>query len=173
MLGVLAYPGLKDKDFQLIQDFRKNHDELYYAVAEPHFAFVFPLNGIGEKRFIDEIILQSAGKKHIDFDIKCATINMDAFLDYYHLLLVPDIGYSDIVKLHDQLYSGSLAQKLRLDIDFIPHMGIGNSRDGHLVKKLVDAWNAFNFSIKGRIENLTIIRYTNNVLTNLEEIRLD
>jgi len=171
-LGVCAYPELNDNDFKLIQDFRKENDKLYYTVTEPHFAFVFPIENFEKDQFIDEIIDKLNGVMHIDFEIKCATVNKDAVLDYYHLLLVPDKGYSRIVKLHDKLYSDILFDYLRLDIDFIPHVGIANSKDKFKVKSWADKWNEKEHSVTGMISTLTIVDFTDNKLTDLKEIKL-
>lgn len=170
--GVCAYPRLKKSDYKIIQDFRKENDELYYLIAEPHIAFVFPIDKIEKDQFISEIFDKSKGVKQIDFEIKCVTVNKDAFLDYYHLLLVPDKGYSKIVKLHDKLYSDILFNHLRLDIDFIPHMGIANSKDKYKVKNWADNWNYKEFTINGLIDSLTVVDYTNNILTDLDKIKL-
>jgi hypothetical protein len=171
-LGVLAYPEIKEDDYRLIQNFRKEFDELYYSVVRPHFAFVFPLDGVDRQTFTDEILKKAKGFKVIDFELKCATINKDAILDYYHLLLVPEKGFSSVVKLHDMLYSDLLFSHLRLDIDFIPHVGIANSKDPYKVKNWVDTWNKMEFSVAGTIEKLTIVDYTNSVLTDLMDVRL-
>jgi len=171
-LGVCAYPKLKTKEYRLIQDFRKENDQLYYSLAEPHFSFVFLIEDIDKDQFMNEIYDKSNKVESIDFEIKCTVVNKDASLDYYHLLLVPDRGFSEIVKLHDRLYSELLFKHLRLDIDFIPHMGIANSKDKFKVKKWADDWNRNNFSIDGTIDSLTIVDYTNNVLTDLETIQL-
>jgi 2'-5' RNA ligase len=170
--GVLAYPVLKEDDYQVIQAFRSNHDKLYFSVAEPHFAFVFPVERIGKEQFINEIRNRVEGSVSFNFQIKCATINKDAFLDYYHLLLVPDAGYSDVVKLHDRLYGGLLSYDLRLDIDFIPHIGIANSKDKYQVKQWVDHLNSRPLLMEGTVKSITIIDYTDGVLTDLETIHL-
>lgn len=169
---VLAYPELSRKDYELIQDFRRENDELYYKVVEPHFTIVFPVFDIPEKDFINEVREKSKEVKSFSFSLRCATINKDAFNDYYHVFLVPDESYSNIVKIHDRLYSGLLKDNHRLDIDFIPHIGIANSLDKYKCKKLVDQWNSKDFEINGTVSKITIIKYENNVVTNLEEIRL-
>ena len=104
--------------------------------------------------------------------MRCATINKDAFSNYYHVFLVPDEGYSNIVKIHDRLYSGLLKDNHRLDVDFIPHIGIANSVDKYKCKRLVDYWNSKEFEINGTISKITIIKYENNIVTNIEDIRL-
>lgn len=85
---------------------------------------------------------------------------------------VPDEGSSRIVKLHDKLYSDKLKDNLRLDLDFIPLIGIGNSQDRHKCKKMVDEWNKEEFELRGTISRLKIVRYENDVVTTIEEIKL-
>ena len=149
------------------------NDELYYSVAEPHVSFVFPVFDVEKDQFINEVHDKSKGIKKINFEMRCAVVNKDAVIGCFHLLLVPDKGYSDIVKLHDRLYSDLFFKDLRLDIDFIPHMGIANSKDGFEVKIWADSWNQKEFSIAGTIEKLTIVDYTNNILTDLNEVYLE
>ena len=170
---VLAYPTLASKYFDQIQNYRKDHDELYFKIVEPHFTIVFPVFDISQDEFIREIKNKSVGLTKIDFVIRCATIKKDTFRDYFHTFLVPDEGYSRIVKLHDKLYCGKLKDNLRLDIDFIPHIVIGNSNDKSLCKKMVDKWNKREFSISGTISRLTIVKYEKDTVTKLSEIELN
>ena len=169
---VLAYPEIGKSDYQLIQNYRKEHDELFYSVVKPHFTVVFPVLDQTEKDFVAEIRKMVQGIKGFEFVLRCATINKDAFNNYYHAFLVPDEGYSRVVKLHDRLYSGLLKNNLRLDIDYIPHIGIGNSKDKFECKKMVDEWNEKDFAIKGTISELTIVNYNDNKVEKLESIGL-
>ena len=171
-LGVLAYPSISNDDYKLIQKFRKSNDELYFEIVDPHFAFVFPTDSLAEKDFIEEIKDKAKGFESINFELKCACVNKDSFIDYFHLLLVPDEGHSQIVKLHDKLYSDCLFNELRLDIDFIPHIGIANSRDRYKVKTWADNWNSRTFSIQGCINVLTVINYNGNSLKDIINIPL-
>src|ERR1700722_7841237 len=49
------------------------------------------------------------------------------------LFLTPEEGRNEVIKLHDALYSGILAQYLRTDIEFIPHVSLGlfTQKDQH------------------------------------------
>lgn len=156
---VLAYPNLNDKDFELIQNYRKTEDKLFYSVVEPHFTIVFPVFDCAEDLFIKEVTEKAQSFGKINFVIRCATINKDAFNEYYHAFLVPDEGYSSITKLHDKIYSGKLKENHRLDIDFVPHIGLGNSKNKFECKRMVDEWNVKDFSIHGSITHLTIVKY--------------
>lgn len=169
---VISYPELSWSDYNWIQRFRRENDPLYYSVVEPHFTLVFPVFDIEETAFVQEATKLLAGVNKIDFTLRCATINKDAFSDYYHILLVPDEGFSKIVKLHDRLYSGLFKSNLRLDIDFIPHIGIGNSLDKTVCKQWVDDWNSQDFEINGSINQIDIIEYDNNKVSTVEIIKL-
>ena len=172
-LLVIAYPELTDTDFKLIQDYRKDHGQLYYKVVKPHVTLIFPVTGISSTDLTSEIRKQLKSVNSISFSIRCSTINKDAFSEYYNMLLVPDEGFSQIVKLHDKLYSDKLFPYQRLDIDFIPHIGIGNSTDKMICKKMVDEWNAKNFVINGIISTVEVVNYENETITTVEKIKLN
>ena len=81
-------------------------------------------------------------------------------------------GYSEIVKLHDRLYTGMLTGELRLDIPFIPHITIGNSKDPQVCATLADRLNAENFAIAGRISSIDIVTYENNRIETICQVEL-
>jgi 2'-5' RNA ligase len=155
---VIAYPEITQSDFRHIQKFRQQHD-LFFRVVNPHFTLVFPVPNWKVEPFIEEITKQSGNFHSFEFCLRCATLNKDAFNDYYHVFLVPDEGYSHLIRLHDKLYSGSLSPHRVLQIDFIPHIGIGNSRDPQKCLKMIAHWNCKPFSISGRISFLDIVKY--------------
>lgn len=169
---VLAYPKISKEDYQFIQDYRKLNDPKYFSLVNPHFTLVFASSNISEQDFINEVDHQSKNISKFDFEIKCATINQDDSGDFYHEFLVPDLGYSNIVKLHDKLYCDKFSDNLRFDIDFIPHIGIGNSEDVKICKKRVDKLNARNITIKGSIEVIDIIKYEGNKVTTIKTLEL-
>ena len=169
---LITYPQLSKEDSELIDSYRKVNDELFYNVVDPHFTLVFPVFDKEQEDFIAEIKAKATGLKKFSFTVRCATINKDSFSDYFHAFLVPDEGFSNIVKMHDRFYSGKLINNLRLDIDFIPHIGIGNSKDKLLCKKMVDEWNEKEFAISGIIAALIIVKYEDGIVTPLEKIEL-
>jgi len=167
-LLAVAYPELSEKDFKLIENYRREHDSLY-DIIRTHFTLVFPVRDFSEKIFAEEIKKQLQGIQAFTFTLRSATINKDAFTENYYAFLVPDEGHSNIIKLHDKLYCGRLSPYLRLDIDFIPHITIGNSTDIMACKKMVDDWNSNDFEITGKISSIDIINYEK--ATTLEKIK--
>lgn len=169
---VVAYPKLEQSDFDFIQNYREQNDPRYFSVVDPHVTLVFAINDIDKDSFVSEVKDKIAGIQPFDFEIKVATINQNDDGKYYHEFLVPDTGYSNIVKLHDKLYSGLFASYLRFDIDFIPHIGIGNSDDATISKRRIDELNARGVSMRGQVDSVDIIEYTNGAITTIEKINL-
>ncbi len=171
-LAVPAYPEMARSDYERIQEFRKEHD-LYYQVIEPHFTLAFPLWIPMESQiFVEEIEKQTQGFPPFDFCLRCATLNKDAFNDLYHVFLVPDEGYSKVVKLYDRLCSGWLFQFRLLDIDYIPHIGIGNSTDAGQCLEMIHRWNQTEFAIPGRVTALDVVIYENQTVRTIQRIAL-
>ncbi|NYT14003.1 MAG: 2'-5' RNA ligase family protein [Candidatus Methanofastidiosa archaeon] len=170
---VIAYPELKKKDYNWIQELRSKNDELYYDAVKPHFTLVFPVFYLNQKQLISEIKEKSKDLKQVDFCLRCAVLNKDAFNDYWHAFLVPDEGFSGITKFHDKFYSGKLKDEHFLAIQYLPHIGVGNSINANECKKLVDELNEMNFEVFGKIKNLTIIRYEEKKVEDIETIELD
>jgi hypothetical protein len=171
-LLVLAYPQLEKKDYEWIQSVRSKHDELYFGVVEPHFTIVFPDFNTDEKTFVQHVQKISSGFQEFYFVLRCAQIVKDSFSNYTDVFLIPEEGYRIFVKLHDNLYTGPLEKELRLDIPFIPHLGIANNLDAHKCKNLANEINSTNPEIVGAIKRLSIVNFENNTITAIKEIVL-
>ncbi len=171
-LLVLAFPVLNSKDFEWIQSWREKNDELFRIVA-PHFTIVFAVDGEPEEEFIKEIEVQAKGFGKIEFEIKRAMIHKDEFIDLYHQFLVPGKGYDEIVTLHDKLYSGRLLPHWKRDIEYIPHLTIGNSKDKSKCEQDVDELNDEELFITGKIESLVIADHSNNVVRKIKQLDLE
>ncbi|MES2971171.1 MAG: 2'-5' RNA ligase family protein [Patescibacteria group bacterium] len=169
---VVAYPKLDDEDFGFIQNYRKENDARYFHLIDPHITLVFAINDIDEQEFLSEVRKQVVGTKAFRFEIKVATINLDNSGNFYHEFLVPDTGYSNIVKLHNALYADKFEDYLRLDIDFIPHIGIGNSDEAQHSKMRVDDLNTQAISIEGKVSSIDVIEYKEESIRTIEKIKL-
>jgi len=171
-LLVLAYPQIEIKDYKWIQRVRSRDDERYYGIAEPHFTLVFPVFGSDRDLFIGHIEKAVKNFNEFYFVLRCAQIVKDSFSDYTDVFLIPEEGYRIFVKLHDLLYTGPLEKELRLDIPFIPHIGIANSKDPYKCKSLADGINGKGLEIVGAVYKLDIVIYENNQIETIKEILL-
>ncbi len=169
---VLGYPELSPADYAWIQNVRAQNDQLQYDIVGPHFTFVFPVSSLDQDAFVTHVQQQARGVARLTFALRCAVVVKDALNGYRHVFLTPEEGYSAMVKLHDRLYTGPLAAKLRLDIPFIPHLTVGYDADAHACKRLADELNAQDFSIPGAITALDVVRYEDGRAESIEQITL-
>jgi hypothetical protein len=170
-LCTLAYPVLKPADYERIQGFRKQNDR-YFPVVEPHFTLIFPTPEWELEPYRAEIIKQISGIQPFDFCLRCAVLNKDAFQDLYHTFLVPDEGFSQFVKLHYTLCADRFFDPQSLEVDFIPHVGVGNTKDPLKCYEMVVNWNCEDFAISGHISALDIGNYENDTVETIERIFL-
>jgi hypothetical protein len=104
--------------------------------------------------------------------MRCASSVKDPLSPLTHVFLVPDQGFSQIVRLHDALYTDLLAPALRLDLPFIPHITIGAYPDPTISKALADQINQRDVVIEGQITTLDIIQNTPPIVPSLACIQL-
>jgi hypothetical protein len=171
-LLVLAYPQIEKKDYDWIQSVRAKHDQRYFHIVEPHFTIVFPVLNVEEDEFIRHIKKVTKQFKEFYFVLRCAQIVKDSFSDYTDGFLIPEEGYRIFVKLHDALYTDILEQNLRLDIPFIPHVGIASNIDPRICKSIADDINNTGIEIIGAVSRVSVVSYENNKVSSLKEIYL-
>ena len=172
-LAVVNYPTLSDDDFAWIQSVRREHDLLFYDVVDPHFTLVFPTEAISEETLSDHVRRHARAAAAFDFVFRCAILGDPDFWDHAHAFLVPDEGFSDVVRLHDRLYTGPLASELRLDLPFIPHVGFASVPTPEACKAVVDRVNAEPFEIRGRVDALDLIGYDGERTWPIERFTLE
>jgi 2'-5' RNA ligase len=170
-LLVVAYPHLTQTDHEWIQAIRRQHDPQYGLIGA-HFTLVFPVTTVDQDAFIAHVTARLRYTYVISFNIRCAMVVKDAFGPLTHVFLVPDEGFSALVKLHDALYTDVLADALRLDAPFIPHITVGGDADPLISKALADAINREDRCVQGQITALDIISYEQGNIVPVTRITL-
>ncbi|MBC7764304.1 2'-5' RNA ligase family protein [Microbacteriaceae bacterium] len=173
MLNLLiSYPNISKADYDWIQSIRKDHDPRYFSVVKPHITIVF-----GTNKLTSQELLEHSQKKLKDFSR--IAINFDSALvveddskSFFHTFLVPSEGYNKITKLHDLLYEDEMASELRLDIPFIPHIGIGTSDSENDMDSLARQINERVISIQGFLDVLSLVQFDGTKVEDLDKISL-
>ena len=170
----VAYPHLTSSDASLIRDFRQQHDKRYVEVIGAHWTMIFPgsCEGIEDRRLRDHIASVAAVSSPIRFCCRYALVYDDDSSDDYYIFLVPDEGFSEISRLHDRLYSDFMRPSLRLDIPYVPHIGIATGKDPNHLYNLAREWNAAGHEIHGVIDALTLCSYDGSEVQDLETFPL-
>lgn len=171
-LCAVNYPTMSAEDYDWIQSIRREHDALFFGVVEPHLAIVFPTDRIEESVLIEHVSKIVAKIAPFELVLRCATLGDPSFMEHAHAFLIPDEGFSSVVKLHDALYSGPLRSELRLDLPFVPHIGVASTPAIEDCKALVDRLNSERFEIRSRVEKLDVIGYDGVTTWTIQECAL-
>ena len=155
LLYTLAYPVLSDHDGHWIEAFRHEYDP-QFAVVGAHFTMAFGCTDVREDVYMSHVEAASNLARPVRFTCRYAMLGTDHQTDSAHVFLVPDEGYSDLSRLHDHLYRGVLAEHLRLDVPFIPHITMGACSDRWLAKRLCDDLNDHGLEVGGLVDTLTV-----------------
>jgi hypothetical protein len=171
-LAVVNYPAIAKDDLDWIQSVRREHDHLFFSVVAPHFTIVFPTDGVAQSTLIEHVAERVSVFHSFEVVFRCAILGDPDFMSHAHAFLTPDEGFSHVVRLHDALYTGPLASELRLDLPFIPHVGIASTPSLEECKAIVDRLNEERFEIRGRVDTLDVIGYDGTRVWNVKKYGL-
>jgi hypothetical protein len=129
---------------------------------------VFGCGEVPESVYREHVRAVAQSQGVVRFSCRYAMVCNDDSNDNYYVFLVPDEGYSEISKLHDRLYRGVLAQYLRLDIPYVPHIGIATITDAQRIKALCDQLNSAGSAVHGQIDAISVCSYDGLKITDLE-----
>ncbi|MBC8100099.1 MAG: 2'-5' RNA ligase family protein [Armatimonadetes bacterium] len=171
---VISYPTLDPQDLQWMLHLREQYPALLNNGIPPHFTLVFPLGDaeIAPAALREHVRAVTVNQRAIPFAIRCAVPYKDPSSPYTFVFLVPDEGFSQVVRLHDRLYSGLLAAHLRLEIPFTPHITLGYSSNMPYCKAVADIINTEPLEIIGSIKTLDVLHENDNHLRSVDQVML-
>lgn len=169
---MIGYPKIDSTSFGWIQNFRHRYDIMQYTVVKPHVTFVFPTTKLDREVLINHVKSKVSSTKAFQIRLDSAKIVEDDSKTYSHAFLIPSVGFEAITQLHDTLYTDLLKSELRLDIPFIPHLGIGNSPNEKIMEELVNTINKDGISISGEIDTLTVSEYDGSKVIDIQQVPL-
>ena len=171
-LLALCYPKLRAEDQLFIDGFRDRHDLAYRDVVRAHFTMVFQVRDLAEPVFTEHVARVAERSTPIRFVCRYAMVHNDISSDDYYVFLVPDEGFSELSLLHDALYTDVLAPKLRLDVPYVPHIGVATLKDAGRCKELADELNGQRLSVDGGLDEISVVEYNGKAVTDLRHFRL-
>jgi len=165
----IAYPDLDAEHRAFLAAFRRANSPAARLQVEPHFTLAFACSQVPEAEYAAHVAAVAARSKPIPFHCRYAMLGADDEDDRAYVFLVPDEGFAAIARLHDHLYTGSLAPHLRLDLPYVPHITIGITTDRRRAKDLCDELNRSGVSIPGTLRAITVGTPRDGVFVGLSE----
>ena len=156
-LTVLGRPRLTAADAAWIRVLRDRHAwALRAPEIGPHVTLVFPTDSTDATTATGHLAVVAGEIAAFSLAFRCALPVADAPSGGTYIYLVPDEGFSTLVRLHDRLYSGPFADALRLDLPYIPHITLGWIAEARLARALADDLNGQEPDIQARLETVEL-----------------
>lgn len=152
----VAYPECGAQDLLAVDAWRAAHDPAGHALIRPHFTLVFACNALDEATYLAHVAAVAARNAPIAFHCRYAMLGADAHSPRAHAYLVPDEGYAALSLLHDALYTGPLADQLRLDLPYAPHITVGTFESAPQARQWCIERNHGGASLPGRVGALWV-----------------
>ena len=115
--ALVHYPNV---DTQHINRLRMKYDP-QVKLIEPHITLMFPVSeSIGEDHLVHH--LESVLHNWQSFPVHLQGCQISS--DDYLFLLIQE-GKTNVIRLHDEAYTGILKDYWRKDIPFVPHLTLG------------------------------------------------
>lgn len=158
---LIARPIFKANAVNFVQNVRAEFPELKHNTIEIHVTLMFKmLEGLTVEQWNEHMANVLQGQKPIAMAFRCAIPMPDLTRDKTqrtHVLLVPDEGFSDVLKLHNALYTGKLAAKLLTDVPYIPQITIGYHEEADYCHQVVEFINSKG-TIIGNLTTLILLQ---------------
>lgn len=169
-LEVVARPVFDKADTTWLTDMRSRRTHNH---GPPYFTLVFQGAAFEPKDFAAAVRARAAGAQRIRFRLRSALVVPESTVKRFHVFLIPDEGFGDILRLHDRLHAGPLEACLRPDIPYLPHITVATTADYALARKIAAGVNAESFDIAGSIEALQVESRDGEKVRLISEIPLD
>ncbi len=120
--ALVHFPNI---DTRRINQLRRKYDP-QVELIEPHITFMFPIPEVMSTDYLVhhlESVLSCW--KSLPIHFQGLQISSDN-----HLFLLLKEGHTNVVRLHDEIYTGILADYRREDVLYVPHLTLGVLRKG-------------------------------------------
>ena len=154
---------------KVIDRFRGTHDPLAQALA-PHVTFVFPFNS---RLTLDQLAAHAQKALRV---WPCFPVVMHGFWSAQNefIGIGAQVGADAMIEMHDRLYRGPLAEFLRPEFDYAPHITLAETIQANQFESLSSAATIVTReTFRDLMRTLTIIREdSENVWVREREIYL-
>ena len=149
--ALVHYPKL---DTRLIDQLRQKYDP-QFGLIDPHITVMFPVrDSIDGHQLVSHL-------ENVLSDCRAFPIRLQGLQRSWDdcLFLLVREGGSEIVRLHNRVYSGTLADYKNNDIEFVPHLTLGAfGKDAERYAQALSAAKALALDYRCLLDRLNLVK---------------
>jgi 2'-5' RNA ligase len=149
--ALVHFPNI---DARHIDQLRRKYDP-QVELIEPHITFMFPISAvIGTDPVVYHLGNVLNRWKSFPIHLRGLQISSDD-----HLFLLLEEGHANVVRLHDEIYTGRLADHHRKDIPYVPHLTLGVlPRDSNQQERVLAEAKQLGMDYHCVLDRLTLVK---------------
>lgn len=171
-LAIAAFLDLRPAMLGWIEGVRQVHLPAPDITLAPHVTLVFPTDVKNETEITSHLVAAASSCAPIAAAFRIAAPVADPPRGDWTVQLFPDEGLSRLVRLHDLLHTGPLADQLNLDIPYIPHITVARKATGRQAKALAEDLNAGLIDVAAPVRSIDLVRVNDAGATRVASYRL-
>lgn len=171
-LAVIAIPDLLPDDAELLHEMQSRNGVRSFGLIHPFLTVVEPTDELDASPLIEHVRSIAGSLGSFTFALRCALPFFDRENGRTQVVLVPERGFSDLVRVRSMLYRGALREALRLDVPFIPHLSVGEFDDPERAWRMADRLNEDRPAVLGSLRELAVVELDGESVQTLARIPL-
>jgi 2'-5' RNA ligase len=156
IFAVVHYPNL---DTQRINQFRRRYDP-QVDLIEPHITLMFPVpESIGEKNLVNHLESVLRGRQPFPIHLQ----GLQKSWDDYLFLMIQE-GRTDIIGLHNEIYTGVLASFPKGELPYLPHVTLGVFRkDANEYSEALEAAKRLDLNYRCVLDKIHLLKINDDM----------
>lgn len=164
-LAIVSFPELPADEVSWIEDIRRAHLSSPEADIAPHVTLVFPADLTQDDNLMMHMLGVAGSTQPFEAVFRIAAPVVDPVNGGWTVQLLPDRGLSKLMRIHNFLYSGPLAEHLNLDVPYVPHLTLARTATGQQAKALCEELNSNVIEVEANIVSVDLLRIDGGAIT--------
>jgi 2'-5' RNA ligase len=164
-LAIVTFPEIPADERVWIEELRKTHLSAPEADVAPHVTLVFPAEIANDENLLMHMFGACGSTQPIDARFCIAAPMADPLNGGWTVQLLPDQGLSKLMRLHNFLYTGPIAEHLNLDVPYVPHLTLARTATGPQANALCEELNSNVIEVEARFSTVDILAIDGDTVT--------
>jgi hypothetical protein len=172
-LAIVTCPEIPPSELAWIEDLRGKHLSSPETDIPPHVMLVYPAEFVMDENLTMHMYGVTGSTQPFEAIFRIAAPAIDPIHGGWRVQLLPDEGLSKLMRMHNFLYTGPIADHVNYDIPYVPHLTIARTETGPQANALCEELNSSIIEVSARFTTVKILRIEGGEVTTEAEHELE